>query len=43
MMSRREAALRWYVDALLYGTENEVLAADAEVDAAIKEEYHAST
>jgi hypothetical protein len=36
--TRREAALRWYVDALLYGTTEEVLAADAEVDAAIKEE-----
>lgn len=37
-VTRRDAALRWYVDALLYGTPEEVAEADAEVDAAIKEE-----
>jgi hypothetical protein len=35
---RTEAALRWYLDALLTGTMEDVIAADAEVDAAIKEE-----
>jgi hypothetical protein len=38
MTSRSEAALRWYGEALLNGTTEEVLAADAEVDAATKEE-----
>ena len=40
MNGRSEAALRWYGEALITGTTEEVLAADAEVDAAIKEEHH---
>jgi hypothetical protein len=36
--NRSEAALRWYSEALLNGTTEEVIAADAEVDAATKEE-----
>lgn len=35
---RAEAALRMYGEALLTGTTEDVLAADAEVDAATKEE-----
>jgi len=35
---RTEAALRWYLDALLTGTMDDVIAADAEMDAAIREE-----
>ena len=38
MTPRSEAALRWYSEALLTGTTEEVRAADAEVDAATKEE-----
>ena len=38
MTTRSEAALRWYSETLLNGTTEEVRAADAEVDAAIKEE-----
>jgi hypothetical protein len=38
MSTRSEAALRWYCETLLTGTTEEVLAADAEVDAATKEE-----
>jgi hypothetical protein len=38
MNTRCDAALRWYCEALLTGTTEEVLAADAEVDAATKEE-----
>ena len=38
MTARTEAALRWYSEALLAGTTQDVLSADAEVDAAIKEE-----
>jgi hypothetical protein len=36
--ARTEAALRWYGEALLTGTTEDVLSADAEVDAAIREE-----
>jgi hypothetical protein len=36
--TRIEAALRWYSEALLTGTTEDVIAADAEVDAATKEE-----
>jgi hypothetical protein len=36
--SRIEAALRWYSEALLTGTTEEVLSADAEVDEATREE-----
>jgi len=36
--ARTDAALRWYSEALLNGTTEDVLAADAEVDAATKEE-----
>ena len=43
MSTRSEAALRWYSEALLTGTTEEVLAADAEVDAAIKEKTMSST
>jgi hypothetical protein len=38
MNTRVEAALHWYGEALLTGTTEEVLAADAEVDTATKEE-----
>ena len=38
MNTRTEAALRWYLEALAYGTMDDVIAADAEVDAAIREE-----
>jgi hypothetical protein len=38
--TRSEAALRWYAEALLAGTTEEVLSADAEVDAATKEEIN---
>jgi hypothetical protein len=38
MSPRTEAALRWYLDALVYGTMDDVIAADAEVDEAIREE-----
>jgi hypothetical protein len=38
MSERFEAALRVYGEALLTGTTAEVIAADAEIDAAIKEE-----
>jgi hypothetical protein len=38
MTTRIEAALRLYGEALLTGTTQDVLSADAEVDAAIKEE-----
>jgi hypothetical protein len=36
--TRSEVALHWYSEALLTGTAEDVLSADAEVDAAIKEE-----
>lgn len=39
--NRSAAALRWYEEALLTGTTKDVLAADCEVDEAIKEEDHA--
>jgi len=38
MSARTDAALRVYGEALLTGNTEDVLAADAEVDAAIKEE-----
>ena len=38
MRARTDAALRVYGEALLTGNTEDVLAADAEVDAAIKEE-----
>ena len=38
MNMRTEAALRWYLDALLTGTMDDVISADAEVDDAIREE-----
>ena len=38
MTPRTEAALRWYSEALLTGTTEEVRAADAEVDKAMREE-----
>jgi len=40
MSERSAAALRWYGEALLHGTTEEVRAADAEVDAATKEELN---
>jgi hypothetical protein len=40
MSARCDAALRWYCTALIEGTTEDVLAADAEVDAATKEELN---
>ncbi len=40
MTARSDAALRMYGEALLTGTTEDVLAADAEVDAATKEEVN---
>jgi hypothetical protein len=39
--TRTDAALRMYGEALLTGTTEEVLSADAEVDAATMEEFNA--
>jgi hypothetical protein len=39
--TRTDAALRLYGEALLAGSTEEVIAADAEVDAATKEEFNA--
>ena len=40
MNARSEAAIRWYCEALVTGTFDEVIAADAEVDAATREEFN---